>query len=74
MRLPAFVLLSVSRLTAADQQLFELKDLRLSSGAKLAACRIGHRTFGSLNAAQDNAVIFPTWLKGEPAVRAFMAQ
>jgi homoserine O-acetyltransferase/O-succinyltransferase len=27
-------------------------------------CRIGYRTFGSLNAARDNAVVMPTWLYG----------
>jgi homoserine O-acetyltransferase len=67
MRPFAFVLLFVSLLPAADQQFFELKDLRLASGARLAACRIGYRTFGALNAARDNAVIFPTWFSGSSA-------
>ena len=67
MRASAFVLFFVSLLPAADQQFFELRDVRLGSGAKLAACRIGYRTFGSLNAARDNAIIFPTWFSGHTA-------
>jgi homoserine O-acetyltransferase len=67
MRLSAFVLLFVSLLSAADQQFFELKDVRLGSGAKLASCRIGYRTFGLLNGAKDNAVVFPTWFSGKSA-------
>jgi homoserine O-acetyltransferase len=67
MRAFASVLFFLSLLPAADQQFFELKDVRLGSGAKLAACRIGYRTFGALNAAQDNAIIFPTWFSGNSA-------
>lgn len=67
MRPSALVLLFASLLPAADQQFFELKNLRLGSGAELASCRIGFRTFGTLNAAQDNAVVFPTWFSGTTA-------
>jgi len=59
------LLFSASLLSAADQQFYELKDLRLGSGAQIASCRIGFRTFGALNAAKDNAVIFPSWFSGK---------
>ena len=64
MRALAFVLFCTS-LFAADQQFFELKNLKLVSGETVASCRVGYRTFGTLNAAQDNAVAFTTWFSGK---------
>jgi homoserine O-acetyltransferase/O-succinyltransferase len=46
------------------QQFAELGQCKLKSGKVIENCRIGYRTFGSLNAAQDNAVIMPSWLNG----------
>ena len=46
------------------QQFAELGQCKLKSGKAIENCRIGYRTFGSLNAAQDNAVIMPGWLYG----------
>jgi homoserine O-acetyltransferase/O-succinyltransferase len=46
------------------QQFAELGQCKLKSGKVIENCRIGYRTFGSLNAAQDNAVIMPSWLYG----------
>src|SRR5271163_3145425 len=46
------------------QQFAELGQCKLKSGQVIENCRIGYRTFGSLNAAQDNAVIMPSWLNG----------
>jgi len=46
------------------QQFAELGQCRLKSGKVIEHCRIGYRTFGSLNAAQDNAVVMATWLYG----------
>jgi homoserine O-acetyltransferase len=66
MRVLAFVLFCTS-LFAADQQFFELKNLKLVSGETVASCRVGYRTFGTLNAAKDNAVAFPTWFSGKSA-------
>jgi homoserine O-acetyltransferase len=34
------------------------------SGAQIDGCRIGYRTFGKLDAAKSNAVLFPTWFSG----------
>jgi homoserine O-acetyltransferase len=66
MRALAFILFCTS-LFAADQQFVELKNLKLVSGQTVASCRVGYRTFGTLNAAKDNAVAFPTWFSGKSA-------
>jgi homoserine O-acetyltransferase len=42
----------------------ELGECKLESGQAIQDCRVGYRTFGHLNAAQDNAVLMPTWLYG----------
>jgi homoserine O-acetyltransferase/O-succinyltransferase len=66
MRVLAFVLFSTS-LVAADQQFYELKALKLVSGKTVSSCRVGYRTFGTLNEAKSNAVVFPTWFSGKSA-------
>lgn len=66
MRVVAFVL-SCASLVAADQQFFELKALKLVSGETVASCRVGYRTFGTLNNAKSNVVVFPTWFGGKSA-------
>jgi homoserine O-acetyltransferase len=51
----------------APQQFYDLRDFRLSSGATIPVCRLGYRTYGALNAARDNAVLWPTWFSGASA-------
>ena len=46
------------------QQFATLGDLQLESGEVIRECRIGYRTFGRLNTARSNAVLFPTWFTG----------
>jgi homoserine O-acetyltransferase len=46
--------------------IFELGDLRLASGQTLPDAKLAYQTFGTLSAAKDNAVLFPTFL-GAPA-------
>ena len=46
------------------QQFAELGQCKLQSGKVIEHCRVGYRTFGSLNAARDNAVLMATWLYG----------
>lgn len=36
----------------------------LASGQQIQDCRIGYRTFGTLDSARDNAVVMPSWLNG----------
>ncbi len=45
-------------------QFAELGSCPLESGATIADCRLGYRTFGTLDAAHDNAVLFPMWFTG----------
>lgn len=47
-----------------DQQIADLGTCKLSSGQFILDCRVGYRTFGSLNAQRTNVVIMPTWLNG----------
>ncbi|MFG6196698.1 alpha/beta fold hydrolase [Nonomuraea sp. JJY05] len=46
--------------------IFELGDFRLTSGDTLPGARLAYQTFGELNQAKDNVVVFPTFL-GAPA-------
>ncbi len=49
---------------AQTLQFAELGDFKLESGEVIHDCRIGYRTFGTLNSNQSNAVLFPTWALG----------
>src|SRR6266436_6381313 len=49
---------------AQEQQFARLGDFKLESGEVIRDCRIGYRTFGTLNTNQSNAVLFPTWALG----------
>lgn len=42
------------------------------SGESIAPCRIGYRTFGTLNADKTNAVLIPTWYTGTSADHAYL--
>lgn len=60
-------------LAQPGQEFFELKDLQLESGQTLPVCRVGYRTFGTLNSDRSNAVLFPTWFSGKSEdLAAFM--
>lgn len=48
----------------ADHAIFEAGDVRLQSGVVLPAVRLAYRTHGQLNAARDNAVVYPTHFMG----------
>ena len=47
-------------------------ECRLLSGESIAPCRIGYRTFGTLNADKTNAVLVPTWYTGTSADHAYL--
>jgi homoserine O-acetyltransferase len=47
-----------------QQQYAELGTCKLASGAEIASCRLGYRTWGTLNAERSNAVLIPTWFAG----------
>jgi homoserine O-acetyltransferase len=47
-----------------QQQIASLGTCKLESGQVIEKCIVGYRTFGTLNAKRDNAVLVPTWLNG----------
>jgi len=47
-----------------EQKLADLSTCTLESGQRIEGCRIGYRTFGTLDAAKSNVVLFPTWFSG----------
>lgn len=47
-----------------DYEIFEAGDFTLQSGVVLPAARVAYRTYGQLNAARDNAIIYPTHYLG----------
>ena len=49
---------------AQQQQFANIGDLKLENGGLIRNCRVGYRTFGQLNAAKSNVVVFPTWAGG----------
>jgi homoserine O-acetyltransferase/O-succinyltransferase len=55
---------SACALAGDGQQFASLGDFKLASGEVLRDCRIGYRTFGTLNANRSNAILFPTWASG----------
>jgi len=69
LRIALALALAAGALKAQDgRQLFGfLGDLRLESGDVIRNCRIGYRTWGKLDAAGSNAVLFPTWFGGTTA-------
>ena len=49
---------------AADHQRFELGDVTLQSGVTLPGAVLAYKTWGSLNASGDNAIVMPTFYTG----------
>src|SRR5262249_52821492 len=44
-----------------DYEIYDLGVVRLQRGATLRDCKLAYKTFGNLNAAKDNAIVYPTW-------------
>lgn len=55
----------ITRAGEGDQRIAELGACALDSGETIAECRVGYRTFGKLDAARSNVVLFPTWFTGD---------
>jgi homoserine O-acetyltransferase len=62
--LPVAISFLIAPLLAKDLKFAELGDFPLENGDAILDCRIGYRTFGSLNSEESNAVLFPTWYSG----------
>jgi homoserine O-acetyltransferase len=58
------LMLLTARATAQDQQFASLGECRLESGDVIRDCRLGYRTFGTLDADRSNVILFPTWAGG----------
>jgi homoserine O-acetyltransferase len=60
-----FVFLSIAAYAQDGVQKFaELGSCKLASGETILDCRVGYRTFGTLNVGRTNVVVVPTWLNG----------
>ena len=45
-------------------ELHDIGDLQLEEGGTIRGCKLAYATFGTLNAAKDNAILTPTWYSG----------
>ena len=50
--------------SATPHLLFELGDFSLDGGTILPKARLAYASYGALNAARDNVIVFPTWFTG----------
>src|SRR3954471_3846067 len=48
-----------------DYEFFELGDVVLQCRKTLRAARLAYKTYGTLNAAKDNVIVYPTWYSGQ---------
>ncbi len=46
--------------TAGDHHIFEAGDVTLQSGVVFGSLRLAYQTYGRLNAARDNVIVYPT--------------
>ena len=50
-----------------NHETFDLGDVALQSGATLQGMSLAYKTYGTLNAARDNVVVYPTFYSGTHA-------
>ena len=48
-----------------DYQMFDLGDVVLQCKKTLHNVQLAYKTYGKLNAAKDNVIIYPTWYSGQ---------
>ncbi len=60
----AILLLVLGTAAAQELKIASLGDFRLESGETIRDCRIGYRTFGTMDAAKSNILLMPTWFGG----------
>jgi homoserine O-acetyltransferase len=48
-----------------DHEIYDLGAVTLQDGIALPSVKIAYKTHGYLNAAKDNAILFPTWYSGQ---------
>lgn len=49
----------------SDYEIFELGDFTFQRGATLRGAKLAYKTFGKLNKAKDNVIVYPTWYSGQ---------
>lgn len=59
------VFLFTSLVAQFEQQYAEIGNFKLVSGETIYKCKIGYRTFGTLNSERSNAILYPTWFGGK---------
>src|SRR4051812_30552317 len=66
LRIAVFVIVSATLLfsQSSTQQFADLGTCKLENNQTIQNCRIGYRTFGTLNATRSNAVLVTTWFLG----------
>jgi homoserine O-acetyltransferase len=47
-----------------DYEVFGLGDFTMLGGATLRDAKLAYKTYGALNDARDNAIVYPTWYSG----------
>lgn len=53
--------------TVTQHEIFPLGDFAFDDGSILPDARLAYATYGRLNAARDNVIVFPTWFSGTHA-------
>lgn len=48
-----------------DYQIYDIGDITLQRGATIRDAKLAYKTFGTLNAAKDNVIVYPTWYSGQ---------
>ncbi|MBH5319386.1 alpha/beta fold hydrolase [Paenibacillus sp. GSMTC-2017] len=48
-----------------DYEIYELGDVLLQSGETLPHAVLAYKTYGTLNAAKNNVIVYPTWFAGQ---------
>jgi homoserine O-acetyltransferase/O-succinyltransferase len=48
-----------------DYQIFDAGNVRLQRGETLRDCKLAYKTFGKMNPARDNVIVYPTWYSGQ---------
>ncbi len=61
----------VTAFAQGEQRFVELGAFKTIGGATIQNCKLGYRTYGTLNADKTNAVLFPTWFNGKSEQLAF---
>jgi len=51
----------------SEDRIFELGDFALQGGSVLPNAKLAYQTYGELNEAKDNVIVFPTWFTAHPS-------